>query len=78
MTRSIIAAAVAVVTFTLALTGAVGCKKQLTLEDCKARCVTVGTEQRAKCTESALICDEGKKLGDENCNKMCDGAFAKK
>jgi membrane-associated PAP2 superfamily phosphatase len=70
----------ALVIVTAALLGAslTGCKKEMTAEDCKAKCVTIGAEEAAKCTMPAAICAEAKKKGDENCNKTCDLAFPKK
>jgi hypothetical protein len=62
----------------LAAAHVVGCKKEMTVEDCKAKCVQVGAEHAAKCTMGKEICDEAKKKGDENCNKTCELAFTKK
>jgi hypothetical protein len=64
--------------WTLAAAHLTGCKKEMTVEDCKAKCVTVGAEQAAKCTMAKEICDEAKRKGDENCNKTCELAFPKK
>ena len=56
----------------------VGCKKEMTADDCKAKCVTIGAEEAAKCTMPAEICAEAKKKGDENCRKTCELAFPAK
>lgn len=72
MTRSIL-----MVAGSLFLLGA--CGKKMTVEDCKAKCVSVGDEQHKKCLAEnpKEMCEEVKKKGDENCNKTCDLAFQK-
>ena len=57
--------------------GALGCKKELTVDDCKDQCKKIGDEARAKCTEAKEICDPAKTKGDESCHKTCDLAFQK-
>ena len=54
------------------------CKKGMTNEECKARCVKIGAEEAAKCTLDKEICEEAQRRAGENCNKTCDGAFPTK
>ncbi len=57
--------------------GSAGCKKELTLDDCLARCKKVGADFQAKCTGPKEICDKAKADGDESCQKTCKLATAK-
>lgn len=64
-----------VVAAVLALASVSGCKKKMTVDDCKAKCKQVGEEHHAKCDLGKEACDEVKQKGDADCFKTCELAF---
>ena len=46
-------------------------KKEMTIEECRAKCLQVISEQDAKCTMGADFCGKVKKQASENCENTC-------
>mgnify|MGYP000016359398 CR=1 FL=1 len=46
-------------------------KKEMTIEECRAKCVQVINEQDAKCTMGTDFCSKVKAQASENCEKTC-------
>lgn len=46
-------------------------KKEMTIEECRAKCTQVGNEQDAKCTMGKELCAEVRKKFDVSCEDTC-------
>lgn len=46
-------------------------KKEMTIEECRAKCTQVMNEQDAKCTMGAEICAKVKKDASASCEQTC-------